>query len=106
MTRWLDTVWRDVRHAARALAHSPASRRAVLSLALGIGATTTIYSVIHAVVLDPFPYKVSPPGERQGFGAARGGADRSTYTSTSTWRSPNARTTFDGLIASTISDVR
>ena len=29
----------------------------MLSLALGIMATTAMYSVIHAVVLDPFPYK-------------------------------------------------
>ena len=52
----LDTAWREVRHAVRALAHSPAfTATAVLSLALGIGATTTIFSVVHAVVIDPFP---------------------------------------------------
>ena len=57
-TTWLETVWREVRHAARALAHSPAfTATAVLSLALGIGATTTIFSVVHAVVIDPFPYR-------------------------------------------------
>ena len=55
---WLDTVWREVRHAARALGRSPAfTATAVLSLALGIGATTTILSVVHAVVIDPFPYR-------------------------------------------------
>ena len=58
MFTWLEQFLRDVRFGLRNLAKSPGfTAIAVLSLALGIMATTAIYSVIHAVVLDPFPYK-------------------------------------------------
>ena len=58
MLNWLDQSFRDVRFAARSLFKNPGfTSVAVLSLALGIMATTAIYSVLHAVVLDPFPYK-------------------------------------------------
>ena len=55
---WLDQFFRDVKFGVRNLAKSPGfTATAVISLALGIMATTAIYSVLHAVVLDPFPYK-------------------------------------------------
>ncbi len=58
MLTWLAEFLRDIRFGVRHLAKSPGfTSIAVLSLALGIMATTAIYSVIHAVVLDPFPYK-------------------------------------------------
>ena len=48
---------RDVRYAARALARSPALLAAVtLTLALGVGATTAIFSVVHAVLLEAMPF--------------------------------------------------
>src|SRR5690349_20397593 len=50
-------LWPNVRTGVRAIGRSPGfALTAILSLALGIGATTTIFSVVHAVVLDPFPY--------------------------------------------------
>jgi putative ABC transport system permease protein len=55
---WLDTVRHDLAYAARLLRRSPGfATAAILSLALGIGATTMIFSVVHAVVIDPFPYR-------------------------------------------------
>lgn len=47
----------DVRHAARRLSRNPGfAATAILTLALGIGATTTIFSVIDGVLLRPLPY--------------------------------------------------
>jgi hypothetical protein len=47
----------DLRHAARELRKRPSSvLTAVLSLALGIGATSGVFSVIYPVLIDPFPY--------------------------------------------------
>jgi predicted permease len=58
----LETAMRDLRHSLRVLRRSPAfTAVAVITLALGIGANTTLFSVIHAVLLRPLPYR--EPGQ-------------------------------------------
>jgi len=60
MGRFIETVWRDVRTGVRALVHSPVfTVVTVLSLALGIGANTAIFSVVNGLLLRPLPYPES-----------------------------------------------
>jgi predicted permease len=53
----LERLWQDVQFAFRQFGKSPRfATVCVVTLALGIGAQVTIYSVLHAVLIDPYPY--------------------------------------------------
>jgi putative ABC transport system permease protein len=106
MLAWFDHARRDVVSGLRHLAKSPTfTGVAVVSLSLGIMSTTAIYSVVHAVILNPFPYKdvdnlmsvrVWDPGGRGG---------RTNYTTDQLLEIAERNTIFEGVIASTWSDV-
>jgi putative ABC transport system permease protein len=55
--RWLDDLRQDIRYALRSLgAHKAFTATAVVTLALGIGATSAIFSVVSALVFRPLPF--------------------------------------------------
>src|SRR6516162_2491906 len=54
----METVFQDLRFTARQLLKNRSfALTAILSLALGIGATTAVFSVVYGVLMDPYPYK-------------------------------------------------
>jgi hypothetical protein len=59
---WIERIFQDARHALRGLRRNPAfAVAAVLTLALGMGMSTAVFSVVSSVLIKPLPY---PNAER------------------------------------------
>lgn len=106
MLTWVHQLAGDVRIGVRNLVRRPAfTAVAVASLALGIMATTAIYSVVHAVILDPFPYRDIDRLMSVRVRDANGRGGRLSYSVDQFLEIAERNTIFEGTIASTISDV-
>jgi predicted permease len=102
----LDSFRQDLRVGARNLARTPAvTATALLSIALAIMATTSIYSVVHGVVIDPFPYRDVDSLMSVRVVNAGAAGSRTSYSTDQFLEIAERSTIFDGVIASTISDV-
>lgn len=54
----IENLWRDLRHGVRSLARQPGFTLAALTtLALGIGPTSAVFTVVHSVLLESLPYR-------------------------------------------------
>jgi predicted permease len=97
--RLLDDLRADLRYAVRTLARTPAfALMAIVSLALGVGANTVVFSVVNALVLRPLP--VAQP-ERVVFVQSNRGRPSQSFPNYRDLRDRNQ--SFDGLIGYRIS---
>jgi putative ABC transport system permease protein len=98
----MSTLLRDLRHGVRTLLKQPGfTAIAVLTLALGIGANTAIFSVVNAVLIRPLPYKnpdqlIAVYEKRPALGRERGFVSPPDFID---WRAQN--TVFENIAAYT-----
>lgn len=103
----LETVWQDLCYAGRQLRRNPGfALTAVLTLSLGIGASTAVFSVAYGVLIDPFPYDdVHRLATPKLCSPELGGCGWRGYTPAQFNEIVQQTDIFSGVTASTISDV-
>jgi predicted permease len=95
--RFVEELWQDLRYGARMLLKQPGfTLIAIVTLALGIGANTAIFSVINAVLLRPFPYE-SPERLMLLQEYVSAGGFSPSYANFADWRAQN--TLCDSIVA-------
>ena len=92
---FMETLWQDLRYSGRMLVKYPGfTLIAVLTLGLGIGANTAIFSIVNAVLLRPFPYHAPEQLVTLGEFVPRGSV---SYPNFVDWRAQS--TVFDSVSA-------
>src|SRR5580698_10440325 len=94
-------MWTDLRYSFRRLIQDKSfTVLALVALSIGIGATTAIYSLIHGVILNPFPY---PGSDRlMSIAVVEAGHDggRNNFSGSETLElQANTQDVFEGIIA-------
>jgi putative ABC transport system permease protein len=104
----MDTLWHDIRFALRGMRTHPwFTTLAVVTLGLGIGAATTMFSVIQNVLLDPFPYnaeRVVAPQIRNSANSQQQGG-RTMYQTAEFLDMMEQNTVFEEVIAGGYEDI-
>jgi|SoiMethySBSTD1v2_1073268.scaffolds.fasta_scaffold00524_22 putative ABC transport system permease protein len=104
VARWLETSWRNVRHAVRGLVHAPGfSLTVVLTLALGIGANSAVFSAMDAVLLQPLPFR--DPNRLMSLTQSSDATGESTGAAARILDWSRLSTTFQGITGHVIEDV-
>src|SRR5690349_16188400 len=101
MRRQFEESVRDVRHGGRVLLRAPGfTAAALVTLALGIGATSAIFSVVRAVVLEPLPYR-EPDRIVAVWETNRGGTSRNVISAANfvAWRERSRTLEHLGMVA-------
>ena len=99
---FMNTLWLDLRYALRGLRKSPGfAAVAIITVALGVGANTAIFSLVHGIMLAPLPYPAQSelvriwPGESVTMGWALSFQETSSFRAVSAYT--GARATVAGL---------
>ena len=94
-------MWSDIRYSIRRLVQDKSfTILALVALGLGIGATTAIYSLIHGVILNPFPYVGSDRLMAIAVTEVGRNGGRTNYTGAETLElQENTKDIFDGIVA-------